>query len=802
MSTLDSPAFARAPRAPLLATWRGRCAAALLVAYLVLGIAVLTSSAAPVALGIRAAWDGAVGAWVVTEVAPTSLAWSAGVRAGDRLVEVNGRPPGPDDPQLAQRLAHATQAVAADPATQEAREVGAVGQRLRAPNRLAYFGMSVIFFGVGLGALTLGRGAAPRALALVCCLGAAGLVNLQAVYHQVPWALSLNGIFIPCFMGAFAYLFLVFPTPRAIRLGGWRLPPWAVLAPAPVVAVAWELWIGLPRQSALNAATVWLGYLYFLGCLAGGCGLLVSSWWRAATRRERDQLRIVTFGSVLAVLPFVLLSLVPHALLGRELLAPEVTVAATALMPLAFGYAILRHQVMDLQLYVRRGLAYSALAAIVTGVYALALFTLTLFLQGRAGASNVIAVAIMGAVAALFGQPIRRVVQGSIDRLFDRRSYDYRRQLLEFSRRMSGILDPDELARSSIELIAQTMGATQVRLYLCDPDGRIYRLWAATDAPGPAPLEVPAARVQAAGLAAGGDTLQRVDAAPGEDALLLALENKGHPVALLTLGPKCADLPYSSEDLSLLRTVANHLATATENAQLYARMRDLYLSSIRSLAATVDAKDAYTHGHSERVAIYARQIAAVLGLPRLEIETIELAALLHDIGKIGIPDAVLLKPGRLDRDEWLLMMRHAQLGADILAGNPALASLVPLVRHHHERYDGGGYPDGLAGAAIPLGAAIIGVADTVDTMTTNRPYREAPGWPKAIAEVQRCAGGQFHPDVAAAFLVAAEQGQWAAEPVRATVSTLTTYPVSDAMMSAVSRTLSLVQQMAHVGRGA
>jgi putative nucleotidyltransferase with HDIG domain len=299
---------------------------------------------------------------------------------------------------------------------------------------------------------------------------------------------------------------------------------------------------------------------------------------------------------------------------------------------------------------------------------------------------------------------------------------------------------------------------------------------------------------------AGGDALQRVDAPAGEDALLLALENKGQPVALLTLGPKSADLPYSSEDLSLLRTVANHLATATENAQLYARMRDLYLSSIRSLAATVDAKDAYTHGHSERVAIYARQIAATMGLPQLEIETIELAALLHDIGKIGIPDAVLLKPGRLDRDEWLVMMRHAQLGAEILAGNPALAALVPLVRHHHERYDGTGYPDGLAAAAIPLGAAIIGVADTVDTMTTNRPYREAPGWPKALAEVQRCAGTQFHPDVVAAFLVAAERGNWAGEPVRATVATLTTYPVSDSMMSAVSRTLSLVQQMAHAAR--
>ncbi len=177
-----------------------------------------------------------------------------------------------------------------------------------------------------------------------------------------------------------------------------------------------------------------------------------------------------------------------------------------------------------------------------------------------------------------------------------------------------------------------------------------------------------------------------------------------------------------------------------------------YLSSVRTLAAAVEAKDAVTHGHSERVAAYARTTALALGLPAAEVERVELAALLHDIGMIGVPDALLSKAGGLDAVEWAVIRGHVVRGARILAHNPALAPLAPLVRHHHERYDGDGYPAGLARDEIPLGAAIIAVAEAFDTMTVDRPYGEALSRERALAELGRCQGTQFHPHVVAAFL--------------------------------------------------
>ncbi|MDP8908024.1 MAG: GAF domain-containing protein [Chloroflexota bacterium] len=208
----------------------------------------------------------------------------------------------------------------------------------------------------------------------------------------------------------------------------------------------------------------------------------------------------------------------------------------------------------------------------------------------------------------------------------------------------------------------------------------------------------------------------------------------------------------SPDEIETVRTYANYAAVAIENARLYSRTRELYLAGIHSLAATVDVRDAYTHRHSRNVAFYAREMAVELGLPQPEVENIELAALLHDIGKIGISDEILSKPSKLSSDEMSIMVTHATQGAAILAVNQALARLVPMVRHHHEWYNGSGYPDGLIGDAIPLGAAIICVADAFDTMTTDRSYRRARSLATARQELERNAGRQFHPRVVEAFL--------------------------------------------------
>jgi len=209
---------------------------------------------------------------------------------------------------------------------------------------------------------------------------------------------------------------------------------------------------------------------------------------------------------------------------------------------------------------------------------------------------------------------------------------------------------------------------------------------------------------------------------------------------------------FDGEDVAILQSFGNLVASAFENAEHHARQRELYLASVRALAAAVDARDPYTRSHSARVAALARIIATEMQLSPDEIRRVQLSALLHDIGKIGIPDAILNKPSALTPEEWVIMKTHSALGGSILEAVEPLAELVPIVRAHHERYDGGGYPDGLAGAAIPLGAYIVQAADAYEVIVSKRAYKAAQSIDHAVSELQRCSGSQFHPDVVLAFL--------------------------------------------------
>jgi putative nucleotidyltransferase with HDIG domain len=191
-----------------------------------------------------------------------------------------------------------------------------------------------------------------------------------------------------------------------------------------------------------------------------------------------------------------------------------------------------------------------------------------------------------------------------------------------------------------------------------------------------------------------------------------------------------------------------------EVKQKHAELRLAYVSTVRALAEAIDAKDPYTRGHSERVGVYASRIARVLDCEREFIERIYLAGLLHDIGKIGIPDAIITKPDRLTPEEYDEIKRHPEIGARILEPVTFLADVVPCVRHHHEWYDGssGGYPDRLRADQIPFPSRIILVADTVEAMTSDRPYRKALPVDRVIEELRVFSGTQFDPVAVEAFL--------------------------------------------------
>ena len=186
--------------------------------------------------------------------------------------------------------------------------------------------------------------------------------------------------------------------------------------------------------------------------------------------------------------------------------------------------------------------------------------------------------------------------------------------------------------------------------------------------------------------------------------------------------------------------------------------RELFLSSIRALAEAIDAKDPYTRGHSERVARYATSIAEEMGLSPEDVDNVRIAALLHDVGKIGVDDRIIRKPTTLTEEEFAVMKTHPAKGAAIMGAIPQLAEVIPGMKHHHEKWEGGGYPDGLRGDAIPMQARIVTVADTFDAMTTNRPYQRAMEIRYVVSRIRSFSGVRFDPKVVQAFLRAHARG--------------------------------------------
>lgn len=179
---------------------------------------------------------------------------------------------------------------------------------------------------------------------------------------------------------------------------------------------------------------------------------------------------------------------------------------------------------------------------------------------------------------------------------------------------------------------------------------------------------------------------------------------------------------------------------------------ELYHEFVECISSALDARDPYTRDHSRRVSDTATLLAKMLGLSDDEIQEIHIAAHLHDIGKIGIPDSVLLKPGRLDDEEWKMMKRHPQIGADILAKSPRFSRISAIILHHHERYDGKGYPFGAKEQEIPLGSRIIAVCDSIDAMASARAYRKALPLDTVYEEIEKNIGLMYDPDVAKKLL--------------------------------------------------
>jgi putative nucleotidyltransferase with HDIG domain len=210
--------------------------------------------------------------------------------------------------------------------------------------------------------------------------------------------------------------------------------------------------------------------------------------------------------------------------------------------------------------------------------------------------------------------------------------------------------------------------------------------------------------------------------------------------------------PFTRDDLHLADALAANVSAGIESAQLLRKQRDLFLETITILAQAVELRDQYTGGHTQRVSAYSLLLAREVGMSESDIELIRTGTPLHDIGKIGIDDAILRKPDKLTPAEFEQMKLHTVKGAEIVNTIRDLRPIIPIVRSHHERWDGKGYPDGLAGEKIPAVARVVALADAFDAMTSDRPYRKGMAVEAAFAEIERGLGRQFDPTFGAAFL--------------------------------------------------
>jgi len=234
---------------------------------------------------------------------------------------------------------------------------------------------------------------------------------------------------------------------------------------------------------------------------------------------------------------------------------------------------------------------------------------------------------------------------------------------------------------------------------------------------------------------------------------------KGKPIGVLNLHAKEGAEPFSDYNVKFLGILAGESAVMLHNMDLFDSLQTFYLEMVQTLARAVDSKDAYTHEHSDRARVKARKVALELGLPEQMVRYVEYAALLHDIGKIGIDEAILLKPGKLTPEEYEQMKKHPIIGHQILSPVKYLGPVAQMVLYHQEWYDGRGYPEGLKGEEIPLGSRIVAVLDAWDAMTSDRPYRKALGREIAVSELKKGSGTQFDPKVVETFL-RLESAEW------------------------------------------
>ncbi|HPN16123.1 MAG TPA: HD domain-containing protein [Candidatus Aminicenantes bacterium] len=469
----------------------------------------------------------------------------------------------------------------------------------------------------------------------------------------------------------------------------------------------------------------------------------------------------VLMGILSAVAWFVIITFVP-GLSTKFIYVFEVTYV------LLTAYAILRHHLMNIDVIVKRTALYTILSTFVIGVYIAIILIFEVVFRSLTGYSSLAEKIIAAFIIALTFQPVRTLIEKTIDRIFARGKVDYQDALAKFTRSLGSVLDLRELVDLLVS-ISGILRAKNLAVMLRDEQRGRFKIVASTG------LDSPLHKIgfddfndivrvlNTTNKIITTDDIKRLRSEnvyknlPGEVSALraeviLPIFVKGELDGILFLGEKRSEERYDRNDFSVLATLADEAGIAMENAKLYGSVKRTYFETVQALSLAIEANDEYTRGHSDRVTKIAVKIAKRIRLTRERIDTLKFAGILHDIGKIGVIKEVLHKPTKLSDLEFALIKNHPVVGEEIIKPVAFLDKIRPVIHHHHERFDGSGYPDGLRGKDIPFLSRIITVADAYDAMTSHRPYRSALSHETAVAEITKYAGTQFDPEIVQAFL--------------------------------------------------
>jgi HD-GYP domain-containing protein (c-di-GMP phosphodiesterase class II) len=446
-----------------------------------------------------------------------------------------------------------------------------------------------------------------------------------------------------------------------------------------------------------------------------------------------------------------------------------VDIAANCVTAILIAYAILRHKLLEIQVIVRAGLVYSITTAIFGGVYYLSISLLLNIFQIFTGKAVFLVSILVGAATAILLNPLRNLAQSWIDRIFYREKYNAELMLQRLSQTTASLLDIEKITHLILSEISNTLhiehGAVLIKyvergdFQVIAQDGDLKHFPTGFRADHPIvtwmsrenqPLLnrdlslVPIFKSMWKG------EMEELERFNGE--IFIPLNSKGELIGILALGKKLSSQPYSQDEQLIFSTLANQTAVAIENARLYDELSGSFVQSVTALANAIDIRDTYTNRHSQQIASWAGKTARQLGCTTQEINDIFLGGLLHDIGKIGIPDTILQKPSKLNEEEWTVVRTHPKLGAELISPIKKLAKVSPMIENSHERYDGLGYPNGKKGEEIPLGARIISVVDSYSAMLDKRPYKEPYSKDMIIDELNQNSGKMYDPMVVEAFL--------------------------------------------------